>query len=151
MSLEERFWTKVTRLGPDDCWPWTAFINPEGYGHFGTGDGKVGRAHRVAYQLAVGPIPKGSVLDHTCHTGECVVPGNLCPHRRCCNPKHLEPVTNRVNLRRGNSGRNNSAKTNCPKGHEYTEENTLLHRSRGLTIRRCRTCEDVRVAARRVK
>jgi hypothetical protein len=150
-AVEARFWAKVIRLGPDECWPWNAFINPEGYGHFGTGDGKVGRAHRVAYQFAVGPIPEGLVIDHTCHTEECLVPGNQCPHRACCNPQHLVPATHGENLRRGNSGRNNSAKTHCPKDHEYTEENTLLHWDRGTIRRRCRTCEDVRVAARRVK
>ena len=52
--------------------------------------GKKYYTHRVAYEELVGPIPDGLVLDH------------LCRNRRCCNPEHLEPVTDGENTRRGN-------------------------------------------------
>jgi len=62
-------------------------------------------AHRIAYQLVVGPIPDGLVLDHLCHTRDpdCADNAN-CPHRRCVNPAHLEPVTRRENIARGRGG-----------------------------------------------
>jgi hypothetical protein len=90
---EVRFWTKVLRGGPDDCWPWTGALLPDRYGHFhvtGTRfDGVKVLAHRYAYQWERGPIPEGMMLDH------------LCNFRPCCNPWHLEVVTNAENVRRG--------------------------------------------------
>jgi hypothetical protein len=87
-TAEERFWAKVDRLGPEECWMWLASTNSKGYGKFGQG-GKTRPAHRVAYELVKGPIPEGMVLDH------------LCQRRRCVNPSHLEPVTSHVNTERG--------------------------------------------------
>lgn len=90
-----------------------------GYGQ--TWDGqKVLLAHRVAYELAVGPIPEGLHIDH------------LCRNRACVNPKHLEPVTCLENVRRGAA-----VKTHCPHGHEYTPENSYHHPAGG---RICRIC-----------
>ena len=85
----ERFWSKVDKNGPGGCWLWTASLNNRGYGRFGpTGQRKLVRAHRWAYEAVVGPIPDGLVIDH------------LCGVKRCVNPAHLEPVTNFENLRR---------------------------------------------------
>lgn len=47
------------------------------------------RPHRLAYELAKGPIPLGLVIDH------------LCRNKACCNPDHLEAVTQRENTMRG--------------------------------------------------
>jgi hypothetical protein len=72
------------------CWIWTAAKDPTGYGriwHTGT----MKYAHRVAYELLVGPILPGLDLDH------------LCRVRACVNPLHLEPVTHRENLMRGDT------------------------------------------------
>lgn len=54
-----------------------------------TVDGRRGRAHKVAWELANGPVPKGLTLDH------------LCRNRICCEVAHLEPITNRENVLRG--------------------------------------------------
>lgn len=94
------------------------------------------RLHRVVYENLVGEIPKGLELDH------------LCRVKRCINPAHLEPVTHQINVERGNSGKNNSAKTHCPEGHEYTTENTHIGRKGKYVMRGCRTCRNT---ARRVK
>lgn len=121
-TLEERFWPKVdTSAGPDGCWPWRASLNMHGYGQF-TIDGCVVMAHRIAYRLVVGPIPTGMDLDH------------LCRVRQCVNPAHLDPVTRAVNLQR--SPLTNAGRTHCPRGHEYTPDNT--YRANGR--RYCRTC-----------
>lgn len=72
-SLEERFWAKVVRLGDDDCWEWTAFRNPAGYGMIGIdGVGTVRLAHRVAWQMAYGEIPAGMCVMHSCDNPACV-------------------------------------------------------------------------------
>ena len=86
--LWDRFWPKVEFTG--FCWNWTAGTSAKGYGCFRLGghDGKRTSAHRVAYELLVGPIPDGLELDH------------LCRNRRCVNPDHLEPVTGDENKRR---------------------------------------------------
>jgi hypothetical protein len=100
---ERRFWAKVDRRGEDECWEWAGARQPNGYGVFGmTGTRLV---HRIAYQYLVGAIPDRLVLDHLCHTRDTTCADNAeCPHRRCVNPAHLEPVTRRENIRRGNQG-----------------------------------------------
>lgn len=100
------FWPKVDRVGgPGACWPWTGTIDRYGYGQYKqTTDGiqSCWRAHRVAYELTVDPIPDGLQLDHLCHTNDPDCPGGPdCVHRACTNPAHLEPVTNEENGRRG--------------------------------------------------
>ena len=87
-------------LGPDACWPWQGTISPFGYGIY-NGQKKPGRAHRMVYEAFVGPIPKGLMLDHTCHDPTVCRGGSDCPHRRCVNPNHLLPVTHAQNVARG--------------------------------------------------
>lgn len=76
--------------GPGGCWIWTRSCSPDGYG-WASLNNKTYQAHRLVYRLTVGAIPEGLVLDH------------LCRVRNCVNPDHLEPVTPRENLARGNT------------------------------------------------
>lgn len=125
--LPERFWDKV-RIDPETgCWNWIAANSgKDGYGRFwwnGSGQG----SHRVSYETLVMPIPEGLVLDH------------ICRNTGCCNPAHLEPVTHRVNCKRGHQ--RNSKKTHCANGHEFTASNTRITKLRnGNTRRTCRSC-----------
>lgn len=123
--FEERLWERVDKVsGEAGCWLWTGALNADGYGAVGR-DNKVLRVHRVTYELLVGPIPDGMQLDH------------LCRNRACCNPKHLEPVTNKENWLRGQHHTAVMLRENkCGRGHEMTEENTY-HRRTG---RMCRAC-----------
>ena len=139
MTLEERFYTKVDAPDEDACHLWTAALNNMGYGVFcvKTSVPKQNRlAHRVAYELAVGPIPDGQVLDHLCRTP------------RCVNPKHLEPVVQGENVRRGDSGKHWRDKTHCPQGHEYAGDNLYVPPSGG---RYCRACISERNKAMRAR
>jgi hypothetical protein len=68
----------------DGCWGWSGTVSPDGYSHFSYG-GQQTYAHRAAYEIHVGPIPEGMLIDHKCHT------------RSCVNPAHLHPVTNKQN------------------------------------------------------
>ena len=115
---EERFWPKVRKT--KDCWLWTAHLFHDGYGQFDFG-AKQGRAHRFAYTFFIGPIPEGYVIDH------------LCRVRHCVNPKHLEAVTQKENLRRG---KGHGSETHCPHGHMYSPENTVVSNNK----RYCRAC-----------
>lgn len=85
-SLAKRFWKKVDRRGPDECWPWTAGRHRQGYGLIGL-TGMSTLAHRVAYTLVVGPIPDGLLVRHR------------CDNPPCCNPAHLELGTQTDNMR----------------------------------------------------
>ena len=129
--LVKRFWSKVNKT--EACWLWTAAKSTRGYGSIGTGDRRTALAHRVAYELLVGPIPEGLTLDH------------LCRNHGCVNPAHLEPVTQRENVLRGVSpSARCAAVTHCPQGHPYDEANTYRPPEGG---RDCRAC--VREAGRR--
>lgn len=138
-SPEERFWAKVDKRGPDECWPWLAQLNTCGYGSI-RDEGRPRGAHRVAYELFVGAVPDGFEIDHLCHTrDESCSGGDSCPHRRCVNPAHLEAVPPRVNTLRGRGpGGLNARKTHCKWGHEFTEDNTYVWPRTGW--RQCRTC-----------
>ena len=74
------------------CWLWTGYIDTKGYGRahhpHRYGFPSIG-AHRLVYELLVGPIPPGLHLDHTCHDATVCPGGPTCPHRRCVNPAHL--------------------------------------------------------------
>lgn len=137
----ETFWSRVDQTGgPEACWPWTRAINGNGYGSL-SWQNKSATAYRVAYELTHGPVPEGMHLDHLCHTNdETCRGGKTCPHRRCANPAHLEPVTNLVNVMRGRSPHASAARqTHCVQGHEFTPENTVTYPSRKQRV--CLTCK----------
>ena len=149
-SLEERFWAKVNRSGgPHECWTWTASLSTGGYGQINI-DRRPVPAHRVAYELLKGAIPDGLDIDHLCHTRDtsCRL-DRECPHRRCCNPSHLEIVTRGENNHRGRSPVVAQAlETHCVNGHEWTPANTRIRRE-GTRV--CRACHRDRESARRRK
>ena len=111
------------------CFLWVGREDGRGYGKIVI-NGKRALAHRVAYEIANGPIPIGRKLDH------------LCRNHSCVNPRHLEPVTDRENTRRGVSPAGlNVLKTACPRGHPYSPANTYVD---SKEKRYCRTCEKAR-------
>lgn len=98
-----------------------------GYGNGNTAYGRVYYlgvaylAHRASYELSIGPIPPGLVIDH------------LCRNPACINPRHLEPVTSQTNTKRGLAGN----MTHCKRGHELAGENLIRTKTGN---RRCWTC-----------
>ena len=72
--VAERFWARVDRSG--DCWLWTGARSSKGYGNI-TINWKVHLTHRLAYELAVGPIPRGLFVMHACDNQPCVNPAHL--------------------------------------------------------------------------
>jgi hypothetical protein len=139
-TFEDRFWEKVTSPHvPDRCWIWQAAT--DGGSRYGSiyRDGRLVRAHRVAYEMLVGPIPDGLVIDHLCRVTLCV------------NPAHMEVVTQRENIMRGEAPTaTNAVKTHCKRGHEFTPENTRLTRQGGRCCLSCEREHHHRSYARRV-
>jgi hypothetical protein len=136
----DRFWLKVNKNGlvplcrPElgACWLWTGGTNSSSttstkeYGRFWS-DGRVIAAHRWSYEYFVGPIPDGLEIDHLCRTTLCV------------RATHLEPVTRRVNLLRGDTFAARNVKCiQCPHGHLYDVLNTGICRKG----RYCRACHN---------
>lgn len=138
---EDKFWARVEKRGPDECWPWQGEIRPTtGYGRVGLGGRRTG-AHRMAYELTFGPIPESLFIDHTCHNADKSCPGGPgCPHRRCVNPGHLEAVPSPVNTARGQTGIHQRSRTHCPHGHALTPDNLVAHSGKGRPVRRCKLC-----------
>jgi hypothetical protein len=132
----ERFMAKVEKQ-EDGCWFWIAATDRQGYGQFSfSSRRRVARAHRVAYELLVGPIPDGLILDH------------LCRNPSCVNPTHLEAVTVGENTLRGNSPAAQQARqTHCKRGHPFTPENTRMEAGG----RRCRICRQADRRARTLR
>lgn len=131
-SVIERFEERYMADPNSGCWLWTARLSHDGYPMAPRNPQKINYAHRLSYIINVGPIPDGLELDHTCRT-------------RCCvNPRHLEPVTKLVNVRRSNVGKAQRARfhaqTHCKRGHEFTPENTYNGLNEGYKTRVCLTC-----------
>lgn len=140
-SLHRRLWPKIDASG--DCWEWTRAVDKGGYGVFGylhtTDTTRNGRVHRIVWNILVGPIPQGLVMDH------------LCRNHRCCNPDHLEPVTDAVNLSRSLATYQAIRRQMlaCGKGHPFDEANTYVDvRPNGVITRQCRKCHNNHEKAR---
>lgn len=132
--LIERLLEKIEIDPITGCWLFIGRRTRWGYGSIWVdGTRRMVQAHIVSYELFVGPVPEGMVLDHVVERG--------CRHRHCANPAHLEPVTNAENVRRGDAGVNNAIKTACPRGHDYDAANT---RVTAAGRRVCRECEKAR-------
>lgn len=105
-ELIERFYSKISKIPTEQgCLEWMAFYNVEGYGSFGVGPHTIKRAHRVAWEIANGPIPAGMVVRHF-----------VCANPRCCNVAHLRLGSQADNVRdMMSSGRwMNAPNTNAP-------------------------------------
>lgn len=138
----QRFTDKITKT--NTCWLW-AGTKGKGYGKFSFG-GKLVPAHRFAYELWVGTIPAGMVIDHTCEIKHCV------------NPKHLQAVSPRINSQTYHKNRaaerglvhqpfKKPGHSTCRRGHELTKDNTY-HRPDGYPA--CRVCRNMATSRSRI-
>lgn len=142
-QIQDRFWGKVNRQGPAECWPWIGAARPAGYGVFWA-RGRFLSAHLVAWQLArsldPAPMPKGI---EACHR---------CDNPRCVNPSHIFVGTKSDNMRDMISkGRHAAAK-----GRDFVPGHCIVcgHRRSddiGRKVKRCRSCNNARNAARKIR
>lgn len=125
-TLDERFHEKYLVNESTGCWEWQAALFQD------TGRPSFANriAYRAGYELLIGPIPEGLVLDH------------LCCNPICVNPSHLQPVTQEENRRR-----QAARQTHCKHGHELAGENLALVR----VCRTCRTATEARHIAKQRK
>lgn len=125
-EMEAKFWEKVAPTG--FCWEWTGALDQNGYGQFFIRRPlSPVKAHRLAYEILVGPIPEGAKGDH------------LCRNRSCVNPDHIDPIPNRDNVLRGfGITAMHARQTHCKNGHEFTPENTFTKDNGGRGCRECR-------------
>ncbi len=106
--VEDRFWAKVIKRGPDECWDWTGCTDKHGYGYLNVGNRRTERAYRISYELHRGPIPFGLSV---CHR---------CDHPNCVNPAHLFVGTQQDNM--GDmiaKGRNSPPPRNDVRGEKH--------------------------------
>lgn len=128
-TLPVRFLAKVQHDPVTGCWNWVGAKRRGGYGCFWLNGGQVG-AHRFAYEAVHGPLPDGLITDH------------LCRNPACVNPAHLEPVTWRENIMRGESPCAKASRGRlCRKGHRLFRDKDQ---------RRCLACRRERERARKI-
>lgn len=122
---------------PSSCWIWIANTTHDGYGMVAIGKSKA-YTHVFEFEKHRGPKPKGLELDH------------LCRNRACCNPEHLEPITHRENILRGNTLPAMLAKkTHCLRGHPFSGSNLRVNKTGSRTcIACCRIRDKARVRTR---
>lgn len=130
-TWSKRFEKHVIR-SEEGCWEWNASHYLNGYARIDS----TGYAHRVAYEIAYGPIPNGRAIHHICGNKGCVRPDHLL----CVTP--AEHVLIDVNMHCHGL----KMRTHCPKGHEYSEENTIWVKD-GRS-RKCRACRPEKDADR---
>jgi hypothetical protein len=123
----ERFWDKVL-VDSNDCWNFYSMVR-NGYGRFKINN-KTLSAHRFAYEVNNGKIPYGLTLDHKCRNTQCV------------NPNHLEPVSQKVNVLRGNAPSARAKRTNfCIRGHPLFGDNLRINKTNNT--RGCKACRKI--------
>lgn len=125
----EIFWSRVAwseDIGV--CWPWLGRVDNQGYGSIADPDL---RAHRVSLRLSLGRAIQPNMM--ACHR---------CDNRICCNYFHLYEGTaldnNLDSYKNPNRKKKGADITHCPKGHEYSPENTLRHTKNNSRL--CRAC-----------
>lgn len=125
-----RFWSHVKApVNIIECWIWQGSKNNQGYGGISF-KGKALLAHRCAFEVVFGEIPKGRVIDH------------LCRNRLCVNPYHMQVTTQKENVHRGNALTGiNSRKTHCKRGHALTGNNIQRSAYIKFGYRICRICD----------
>lgn len=130
-----RLWNRFL-VSDEGCWEASGSQDGRGYPQISDG-GRPRKTHIVLWEALHGPVPDGLELDH------------LCRNPRCLRPDHLEPVTHLENVRRGDGGKHSSAKTHCPRGHEYTLANTYVNPKGSRVCRACRPYHEERYKRRR--
>lgn len=145
-ELRAFFEARVERIPFDTCWHWMGVRSKRGdYGIVDIyGQPRMQyRAHRIAWELYRGPLPTTHTIDH------------LCKVHSCVNPAHLEVVTQKTNVLRGEGPTaENARKIACLRGHPFTPENTWVFvGADGYKRRACRECQRMhgREYANRVK
>jgi len=116
------------------CWLWTGSAD-NGYGQIHW-KRKTGKAHRIAYEILIGPVPDGLEIDH------------LCRVRSCCNPAHMEPVTHRENITRG-AGATIIRLGRCRSGRHLIRSDTDIQVMKGGSNPGARTCRACYLEAQR--
>lgn len=138
-DIQRKICRRIVKDGDSDCFIWTGAPSIKGYGRIAI-NGKDLKVHRLVASLAYGRVPAGMVIDH------------LCRNRLCVNPKHLEIVTNKINLSRsdlvgksrseGNPWSRLRAGELCMAQRHALNDGDIVRRTNGKRIvSRCKPCQ----------
>jgi hypothetical protein len=115
----------------NSCWNWQGSLSG-GYSMYSV-NRTTYHVHKFIFELFMHPVPKGMHLHHKCH------------NKACVNPWHLEVLSPREHVRKGNNPCGiNMRKKFCAHGHPFNGRNVHIYTGRGWIERRCRKCESIR-------
>ena len=124
-TLQDHAYSPLT---DQPCWQWMGWLDEKGYGRMSTADQSSARVHRVTYELLRGYVLESLVLDH------------LCRNRACCNPWHLQAISQAENTARGAR-----AEGICRNGlHAMEGDNVIVRYRDGLPRYECKACKEAR-------
>lgn len=131
--MHQRFEGRVKIDLSTGCWEWQLYVSKSGYGQMTYLNKQGVSAHRVSYELHVGPIRDGLTVDHICFNTICV------------NPDHLQLLTRVENIQRTPA----SLLPHCRHGHAYDEANTYINQRGRRSCRRCNLAAALRYKQRK--
>lgn len=122
----QTFWDRVDVKRSDDCWAWKLSKFGNGYGKASVKN-RTRLAHRLSWEIANGPIPRGMMICHKCDNPPCV------------NPNHLFLATQKTNMQDcvEKKRQNNTRKTHCKQGHQLSSDNLVVY-GKWRYCKRCR-------------
>ena len=130
-QLPERWRDKIEIESNSGCWLWTGAVSKSGYAIVVVA-GRNCQPRNLIWEQFIGPIEKGIVLDHLCHTPSCI------------NPAHAEAITHRENIERSLHANGLPWRTHCRRGHEYAVTGLYMVDSHIGPQRRCKVCDKMR-------
>ncbi len=114
MTVQERFDAKYIPEPNSGCWLWDGAMDADGYGRISAHGKSSALAHRVSYELHLGPVPEGMCICHKCDVPGCVNPQHLFAGTSSDNAMDRNAKDRQFDTRGSGNGRANLSESDIP-------------------------------------